>query len=225
MQTFMGDLSQTMRCPECNGSGKVIKDPCPSCSGTGARLSRATVSVSVPAGSHDGTVLRVKGAGDAGRCGGARGDLEAELSVPSEHLTSSQEFGFTVAGVVLALLACTLFAGTIMRLLTFLALPLFFVFFMFPMGGRKKGGSFWNRAARRMGSACSSASSSSSCSCPSCHARVSCSNVLMAHGVPSRPTGGIIRHLNAFSGSSRPLVPCCVHPVFCCETGPRSGYK
>ena len=85
MQTFMGDLSQTMRCPECNGSGKVIKDPCPSCSGTGARLSRATVSVSVPAGSHDGTVLRVKGAGDAGRCGGARGDLEAELSVPSEH--------------------------------------------------------------------------------------------------------------------------------------------
>lgn len=151
MQTFMGDLSQTMRCPECNGSGKVIKDPCPSCSGTGARLSRATVSVSVPAGSHDGTVLRVKGAGDAGRCGGARGDLEAELSVPSEHLTSSQEFGFTVAGVVLALLACTLFAGTIMRLLTFLALPLFFVFFMFPMGGRKKGGSFWNRAARRIG--------------------------------------------------------------------------
>ncbi len=151
LTTFMGDVQQTMRCPECNGSGKVIKDLCPECSGSGTRLRRATVAIHVPAGSHDGAVLRVKGAGDAGRCGGAQGDLEAELTVPSEHLTSSQEFGFTVLGVVLALVLCSLFAGTILRLLSFFALPLFFIFFMFPMGGRKKGGSFWNRAARRIG--------------------------------------------------------------------------
>lgn len=151
IQTFMGDMQQTMRCPECNGSGKVIKDLCPDCSGSGTNLKRATVAIHVPAGSHDGGVLRVKGAGDAGRCGGTQGDLEAELTVPSEHLTSAQEVGFTLLGVVLALILCSMFAGTILRLLSFLALPLFFIFFMFPMGGRKKGGSFWNRAARRIG--------------------------------------------------------------------------
>ena len=152
MQTFMGDLSQTMRCPECNGSGKVIKDPCPSCSGN----RRAPV-----AGDGIGQRARrlARRHGPARQGGGRRPAAAAARAAtwrrscpsPSEHLTSSQEFGFTVAGVVLALLACTLFAGTIMRLLTFLALPLFFVFFMFPMGGRKKGGSFWNRAARRIG--------------------------------------------------------------------------
>ena len=151
LRTFMGDMEQTMPCPSCNGSGKIIKDLCSACSGTGTHLQPATLTVQIPAGSHDGGVLRVKGAGDAGRCGGARGDLEVELTVPSEHLTSSQEFGFTALGVVLSVVLCTMFAGTILRLLSFLALPLFFVFFMFPMGGRKKGGSFWNRAARRIG--------------------------------------------------------------------------
>ena len=151
IQTFMGDMQQTMRCPECNGSGKVIKDLCPECSGSGTRLRPSVLTVQIPAGSHDGGVLRVKDAGDAGRCGGPRGDLEVELTVPSEHLTSSQEFGFTALGVILAIVVCTMFAGTVLRLLSFLALPLFFVFFMFPMGGRKKGGSFWNRAARRVG--------------------------------------------------------------------------
>ena len=150
--TIMGDIAQTMRCPECNGSGKVIRDICPDCSGSGVRLARCTVTVNVPAGSHDGQMLEVPGAGDAGRCGGANGNLQAELSVPSEHLTPQQESAFTIAGCVASVLLCFAFAGTIMRVLTFLALPLFFVFFMVPLGTRRnKGGSFWQRAARKFG--------------------------------------------------------------------------
>ena len=151
MATIMGDFTQTTSCPECAGSGKVIRDICPECSGSGVRLTRGTVTVNVPAGSHDGQVLVVPGAGDAGRCGGANGDLQAELTVPSEHLTSSQETAFTIAGCVVSVLLCFAFANTIMRVLTFLALPLFFVFFMIPTGTHKKGGSFWQRAARKFG--------------------------------------------------------------------------
>ena len=63
----------------------------------------------------------------------------------------SQETAFTIAGCVASVLLCFAFANTIMRVLTFLALPLFFVFFMVPMGSRKKGGSFWQRVARKFG--------------------------------------------------------------------------
>lgn len=151
MATMLGDIVQTMQCPECAGSGKVIKEPCRECSGSGVRLKRSSVKVTVPPSSHDGTVLSVPGAGDAGRCGGANGNLEAELTVPSEHLTQQQEALFTLAGVVASVVLCFTFASTILRILTFLALPLCFVFFVMPLGTRKRGGSFWQRALRKFG--------------------------------------------------------------------------
>jgi molecular chaperone DnaJ len=42
---------------------------------------RHTISVSVPAGVEDGTRIRYQGEGDAGRSGGAKGDLYVVLSV------------------------------------------------------------------------------------------------------------------------------------------------
>lgn len=147
-----GLFNAAMRCPSCDGSGKVIKDPCSACRGTGREQRRTTERVTIPAGSHDGGSIRVPGMGDAGRCGGASGDLEVGFEVPSEHLTHEQEMGFTIAGVVCSAFVCTLFAGTIMRLFAFLSVPLFFVFlFAFPSFSAKKGGSFWQRAARRFG--------------------------------------------------------------------------
>lgn len=149
----MGGLfTAAMSCPQCNGSGKVIKEPCSTCHGTGTTQRTTTTRVTIPAGSHDGGSLRVPGMGDAGRCGGASGDLEVHFEVPSEHLTQNQEIGFTAAGVVASVVFCTLFAGVIMRIFAFLALPLFFAFFfIWPSLNTKKGGSFWQRAARRFG--------------------------------------------------------------------------
>ncbi len=151
IQTFMGDAVQTVKCPECSGSGKVITNLCPNCSGSGTHLRRATVTIDIPADSHDGGSLVVEGAGDAGRNGGRVGNLLVEFTVPSEHLTHNQEIAFTGLGIVLSLVLCTVFFNTILRILTFFALPLFFLFLMVPMGGRKRGGSFANRAARRVG--------------------------------------------------------------------------
>lgn len=151
VSTIMGDFVQSIKCPECDGSGRVITQLCPDCAGSGTNLKRSTVEVKIPQGSHDGSTLRVKGAGDAGRNGGQTGDLLVDLTVPSEHLTDAQKAGFTLLGVAIAFILCLLFYNTVLRLLTFFALPLFFVFFMFPMGGKQKGGSFLNRAARRVG--------------------------------------------------------------------------
>ncbi len=151
VEAVMGGLfTAAMRCPACSGSGKVLRDPCPACRGTGTRQVRTTARVEVPAGSHDGGSVRVPGMGDAGRCGGASGDLQVDFEVPSEHLTQNQEMGFTALGVVAAIALCMVFAGTVLRILAFLALPLFFVFlFLSPSMFKKKGGSFGQRALRR----------------------------------------------------------------------------
>ena len=148
---MMGLFTAAAQCPTCMGSGKVIKNACKACGGTGTRQGRSTVEVKVPAGSHDGDEVRVAAAGDAGRCGGATGDLKATLVVPSEHLTQQQEAIFTVAGVVTAVVVCTLFSRFIMSLLSVLAFPLLFVvFFASPsLFAKGKGGSFAKRAGKR----------------------------------------------------------------------------
>ena len=60
-----------MECPECEGTGRVVADPCDACGGSGRVLTASEVVVSVPAGSHDGDLIRVKGMGNAGTNGSA----------------------------------------------------------------------------------------------------------------------------------------------------------
>jgi molecular chaperone DnaJ len=146
-----GLFTTVVSCPSCDGAGRVVKDPCPSCAGTGTVARTTTTEVKVPAGSHDGGTVRVPGMGDAGRNGGASGDLEVEFEVPSEHLTHEQETGFTLAGVVLGVVLGFLFYGIIARLLAFMVLPLIFVFLAQSSASRRKSGSFWQRALRRVG--------------------------------------------------------------------------
>ncbi len=61
-------------CPDCKGTGTKDNKPCPTCHGTGVRRTTKTVEVSIPAGVRDGTVLRLRGQGEAG-AGGQSGDL------------------------------------------------------------------------------------------------------------------------------------------------------
>ena len=152
MQANIGGLFMTsMRCSACEGSGKVLSDPCPTCHGVGTRSSQTTEVVEIPPRSHDGGSVRIPGAGDAGRCGGASGDLVVEFVVASEHLTHNQEIGFTILGFFLALLVCFTFRNTFIQILPFLALPLFFVFFFgSPFSANSDKGSFAQRAGRRI---------------------------------------------------------------------------
>ncbi len=76
-----GFFAVARTCPQCSGSGKVIKEPCAECAGAGRVREEKTLTVKIPAGVDDGTRLRVSGEGEAGTSGGPPGDLYVFLSV------------------------------------------------------------------------------------------------------------------------------------------------
>ncbi len=82
-QSLFGMVRNVQACPECGGSGKIIKEKCPKCYGTGHTSSRKKIQVSVPAGIDNGQTLRIAGKGEEGLRGGGRGDLLVEVLVSS----------------------------------------------------------------------------------------------------------------------------------------------
>ncbi len=68
-------------CPNCQGRGEIIEDPCVSCTGSGRVMRERTLSVNIPAGVEDGTRIRLAGEGEAGLRGGPAGDLYIFLSI------------------------------------------------------------------------------------------------------------------------------------------------
>jgi len=81
MQTLFG-MSQTRRaCPDCNGTGKYIKNKCKTCSGEGRVKTTKTVSVDIPIGINSGQQIRFTGFGGKGYNGGPNGDLYIQFVV------------------------------------------------------------------------------------------------------------------------------------------------
>jgi molecular chaperone DnaJ len=80
-QSFFGTVRNVQSCPDCRGTGKIIKEKCSDCNGTGYIGSRKTISVSVPAGIDNGQSIRIRGKGEPGINGGERGDLLVEVTV------------------------------------------------------------------------------------------------------------------------------------------------
>ena len=68
-------------CPDCHGTGKIIKDKCPDCRGTGYVMKLTKIKVSIPAGIDNGMSVRVRDMGEPGVSGGPRGDLLVEVRV------------------------------------------------------------------------------------------------------------------------------------------------
>ena len=68
-------LITVSECSRCNGMGEIVENPCDKCGGSGVLDKRETISIKVPPGTQDGTRLRVRGKGDAGKRGAPPGDL------------------------------------------------------------------------------------------------------------------------------------------------------
>ncbi len=62
-----GHMQLTQACPECHGSGLVIKTPCPQCHGEGRIKTLRHLRVKIPSGVDTGAQLRVGGEGEEGR--------------------------------------------------------------------------------------------------------------------------------------------------------------
>ena len=79
-----GFFSIARTCPNCQGAGSVISDPCAKCRGEGRVVQQKTIDAKIPAGVEDGTRIRFSGLGEAGIHGGPPGDLYVVLNV-KEH--------------------------------------------------------------------------------------------------------------------------------------------
>ena len=76
-----GAPSETRVCPNCQGKGKIIKEPCKKCSGSGLERKNKKLEISIPAGIDDGERIALRGQGCDGRNGGPAGDLIITVSV------------------------------------------------------------------------------------------------------------------------------------------------
>lgn len=76
-----GPFRMQQACPNCGGSGQVIKEKCFDCGGQGRVRREKTLSVKVPAGVDTGDRIRLSGEGEAGANGAPSGDLYVEIHV------------------------------------------------------------------------------------------------------------------------------------------------
>jgi len=83
-----GFFSIAQTCPECHGSGKVIKTPCGDCHGQGRIKRQKTLSVKIPAGVDESDRIRLSGEGEAGVNGGPAGDLYVVIQIKPHNVFS-----------------------------------------------------------------------------------------------------------------------------------------
>ena len=80
-QSIFGVMRNVQVCPDCGGTGKIIREKCPDCKGIGYKTERKTLTVTIPAGIETGQAVRISGKGEPGTSGGERGDLLVEVVV------------------------------------------------------------------------------------------------------------------------------------------------
>ncbi len=86
-----GMFRMVTTCPACGGAGKIYPEKCPTCGGSGRSPKKVKLSVSIPAGIHDGQAIRVRGEGEPGAKGGPRGDLHVVVTLAEHELFERQE--------------------------------------------------------------------------------------------------------------------------------------
>ena len=86
VRAAQGFFSIERTCPQCQGRGQTINDPCGKCAGQGRVTEERALSVNIPAGIEDGTRIRLAGEGEAGYRGGPAGDLYIFLSIRPHEL-------------------------------------------------------------------------------------------------------------------------------------------
>ncbi len=91
-QSLFGMARTVQTCPDCGGSGKLIKFKCSNCAGSGFVKSKKKIQVAVPAGIDNGQSIRIREKGEPGMNGGGRGDLLVTVLVDRHPTFQRQEY-------------------------------------------------------------------------------------------------------------------------------------
>lgn len=86
-RTPLGSFAQITTCPDCQGRGQKISQPCKTCKGHGKIQKEKKINIKIPAGVDNMSKIRVAREGDAGTNGGPNGDLYVVL-----HVKPSNDF-------------------------------------------------------------------------------------------------------------------------------------
>ncbi|MDR7870187.1 MAG: molecular chaperone DnaJ [Tissierellaceae bacterium] len=89
-QTALGQFVRVGTCDACNGTGEVIEEKCNTCGGTGNETKTKRLKVKVPAGVDNGSVISLRGEGEAGSNGGPAGDLYVYVAVKEDPVFKRQ---------------------------------------------------------------------------------------------------------------------------------------
>jgi molecular chaperone DnaJ len=85
VQTFQrtpfGQFQTVSSCDQCGGTGTIIETPCPDCGATGRMKKNVSITVDIPAGVDNESVIPIRGQGEPGYNGGPAGDLYIVLNV------------------------------------------------------------------------------------------------------------------------------------------------
>lgn len=94
--TMFGRTIRQSVCPDCGGSGRMIKEKCPDCKGKGAQRKETTVTLDIPAGVDTNSYMKKKGYGQAGPMGGVPGDLIVVFRVEPHKIFKRERFDLHV---------------------------------------------------------------------------------------------------------------------------------
>ena len=79
--TILGQMQTTRTCSTCHGTGEIINEPCENCHGKGTVRKQPKIKVKIPAGIDDNQTVVLRGEGEPGKKGGAKGDLYITVKV------------------------------------------------------------------------------------------------------------------------------------------------
>ncbi len=94
--TMFGRTIRQGVCPDCNGSGRTIKEKCGECKGKGYTRKETTVTIDIPAGVDTNSYMKKKGFGQAAPNGGVPGDLIIVFRVEPHKIFKRDRFDLNI---------------------------------------------------------------------------------------------------------------------------------
>jgi len=80
-----GFMTMVVPCHGCNGSGKIIKNPCTACTGSGLEKLSNMLNVSIPPGVDTGDRLKLQGMGNHEKSSQVPGDAYIEIYIKADE--------------------------------------------------------------------------------------------------------------------------------------------